>query len=49
MQYCLCGFLSFDMIDFSSSSQTTITENEPKQLMLKSSSSEAKEVLQNNN
>jgi len=43
-------FLSFDMVDFSSSSQTTITENEPKQLMLKpSSSSEAKEVLENNN
>jgi len=37
------------MIDFSSSSQTAITENEPKQLMLNSSSSEAKEVLQNYN
>ncbi|KEH42541.1 putative transcription factor AP2-EREBP family [Medicago truncatula] len=41
-------FLSFDMVDFSSSSQTPITKNEPKQLMLKSSSSEANEVLQNN-
>ena len=41
-------FLSFDMIDFSSSSQTPITENKTKQLILKSSLSETKEVLQNN-
>ena len=38
--------LTFDMVDFSSSSQTIITENEPKQSMLKSS--EAKQVMQNN-
>ncbi|KEH42543.1 putative transcription factor AP2-EREBP family [Medicago truncatula] len=37
--------LTFDMVDFSSSLQTIINENEPKQSMLKSS--EAKQVMQN--